>query len=183
MNAINLMMEEHKNIKIMLKIVRKACFNILNSSEVEYEDFYLIIDFIRNYADSHHHKKEEIMLFNKMIDEIGNTAEKLVKYGMLVEHDLGRLYISELENSLKKMKSGDKEAKLDVIANAISYTNLLERHIEKEDNVVYKFAERELKEDTLLEINNECIKFEEENDKVKIENLKILETLRNKYIR
>lgn len=182
MNAINLMMEEHKNIKIMLKIVRKACFNILNSLEVDYEDFYLIIDFIRNYADSHHHKKEEVMLFNKMIDEMGSTAEKLVKYGMLVEHDLGRLYISELENSLKKMKYGDKEAKLDIIANAISYTNLLERHIEKEDNVVYKFAERELKEDTLLEINNECIKFEEENNKVKIENLKILETLRNKYI-
>ena len=50
---------------------------------------------------------------------------------------------------LENYKGGNKEAKLDVIANAISYTNLLERHIDKEDNVIYKFAQRELNEDIL----------------------------------
>ena len=70
MNAIELMMEEHKNIKVMLKIVRKACFYVLEGNEINYEDFNKIIYFIKNYADSHHHKKEEIMLFNRMVDEI-----------------------------------------------------------------------------------------------------------------
>ena len=32
-----------------------------------------------------------------MVDEIGGAAETLVKFGMLVEHDFGRLYIRELE--------------------------------------------------------------------------------------
>ena len=181
MNAIELMMEEHKNIKVMLKIVRKACFSILEGEEVNYDDFNKMISFIRNYADSHHHKKEEIMLFNRMISEIGETAEKVVKHGMLVEHDLGRLYITSLNEALLQFKKGNKEAKLDVIANAVSYTNLLERHIHKEDNIIYKFAERELSSNTINAINDECIKFEDEFNDIKDENLSILEELKSKY--
>ncbi|MCR1950889.1 MULTISPECIES: hemerythrin domain-containing protein [unclassified Clostridium] len=181
MNAIELMMEEHKNIKEMLKVVRKACFSVLEGGEVNYEDFYKMIHFIRNYADSHHHKKEEIMLFNRMVDEIGETAEKVVKYGMLVEHDLGRLYVTNLNEALESLKNGNAEAKLDVIANAVSYTNLLERHIHKEDNVIYKFAQRELKEETMDVINEECVSFEDEYNSVKDENLAILKNLKEKY--
>lgn len=181
MDAIKLMMEEHENIKTMLKIVRKASYSILEGKEVNYEDFNKIIYFIRNYADSHHHKKEEIMLFNRMVDEIGETAEKVVKYGMLVEHDLGRLYITSLSEALESLKKGNEEAKLDIIANAVSYTNLLERHIHKEDNIIYKFAQRELKEATFKVINKECSEFEDEFLKVKNENLSILEELKNKY--
>ena len=181
MDAIELMMEEHNNIKVMLKIVRKACFSILEGEEVNYDDFNKIISFIRNYADSHHHKKEEIMLFNRMVDEIGETAEKVVKYGMLVEHDLGRLYVTSLSEALEKFKSGNNEVKLDIIANAVSYTNLLERHIHKEDNVIYKFAQRELKEDTINLINNECNEFEYKFYNIKDENLSILEELKAKY--
>lgn len=181
MDAIKLMMEEHENIKTMLKIVRKASYSILEGKDVNYEDFNKMIHFIRNYADSHHHKKEEIMLFNRMVDEIGETAEKVVKYGMLVEHDLGRLYISSLSEALESLRKGNEEAKLDIIANAVSYTNLLERHIHKEDNVIYKFAQRELKEDTMNLINSECVNFENQFSDVKDNNLYILEELKNKY--
>lgn len=181
MSAIEIMMEEHKNIKDMLKIVRKACLFILEGKEVDFDEFNKIVYFIRNYADAHHHKKEEIMLFNRMVDEIGETAEKVVKYGMLVEHDLGRLYVSSLNEALEELKKGNKEAKLDVIANAISYTNLLERHIHKEDNVIYKFAQRELKEETMNLINNECIDFENKFNDIKDKNLAILKELKIKY--
>ena len=59
---------------------------------------------------------------------IRETAEKVVKYGMLVEHDLGRLYVTNLNEALEKaLKNGNAEAKLDVIANAVSYTNLLRK--------------------------------------------------------
>ena len=165
MNAIELMMDEHKNIKEMLKVVRKACFSVLEGEEVNYEDFYNMIHFIRNYADSHHHKKEEIMLFNRMVDEIGETAEN----------------VTNLNEALEALKNGNAEAKLDVIANAVSYTNLLERHIHKEDNVIYKFAQRELKKETVDIINEECVSFEDENNNVKDENLKILKNLKEKY--
>ena len=125
MDSIALMVEEHKNIKRMLKVIRKYCYRILKGMEIEYEDFYRIIDFIKNYADAHHHGKEEKMLFNRMVDELGPAAEKLVTHGMLVEHDLGRLYTMQLGDAVAKVMAGDDEAKLDIIGNAIGYADLL----------------------------------------------------------
>ncbi len=182
MNAIELMMEEHKNIKRMLVVVRKACFKLLKDNEINYEDFYMMIDFIRNYADAHHHKKEEIFLFNKMIDELGAIGEKTIKNGMLVEHDLGRFYISELKVALESFKGGNSEAILDIVANAISYTNHLGRHIDKEDKVIYKFAMRELKSETLEKVDQECSDFEGTSSDIREKYKGILKELEEKYL-
>ena len=177
MTAIEIMMEEHENICRMLKVIRKECMGILKGDDINYEHFNMIIGFIRNYADGHHHNKEEIILFNRMVEHLGALGEKTIKNGMLVEHDLGRLYVNSLEEALVKVKSGDEEAKLDVIANAIGYSDLLERHKTKEDNVIYKFAERQLSKEIMEQIDKEALEYEEKNEKVKEENLLILKKL------
>lgn len=182
MNSIDIMMEEHNNIRRMLKVIRKACFKLLKEDNIDYDDFYSIISFIRNYADGHHHNKEEIMLFNRMVENLGALGEKTIKYGMLVEHDLGRLYVKNLEEALKSLKEGNEEAKLDIIANAISYTDLLTRHADKEDNVIYKFAKRELSNEIFDTIDKECIDYESEHTSVKDDNIKLLEDLEDKYL-
>ncbi|KMT20993.1 hemerythrin domain-containing protein [Clostridium cylindrosporum] len=184
MNGIEIMVEEHKYISRMLKVVRSACYKILNGSSVDYEDFTKVIEFIRNYADNHHHGKEEKFLFNRMVDEIGEVADKLINFGMLIEHDLGRLYIKNLEEALKRVKNGDDESRLDVIANAIGYTQLLTGHIEKEDNTIYTFANRQLSEKTLEIINRECSDYEKSTSEKNIQNkyIAILEDLEKKYI-
>lgn len=182
MDAIELMMEEHKYIKRALMVMRKVCFNLLKGEEVDYDTFNSLIGFIKNFADEHHHGKEEKMLFNRMMDEIGDTAERVIKHGMLVEHDLGRFYIMSLEAALKELQDGKEEAKLDIIANAISYTSLLERHITKEDNVIYKYAKRELSDKTLDEINVQCKDFEKSNNKVRDEYVIALEKLEKEYL-
>lgn len=160
MNCIELMKEEHTYIKRMLTVIRRYCYRILKNEEVRYEDFFELIDFVRNYADRHHHGKEESMLFNRMMDELGPIADKLIRHGMLVEHDLGRLYMQELESAVKKVLGGDDEARLDVIANAVSYTHLLTRHIDKEDEVVYKFAKTRLAKETMEAVEQDCRRFE-----------------------
>lgn len=182
MNAIELMMNEHKNIKKMLTVIRKMCINVMNGEEIIVEDFRKVITFIRIYADSHHHKKEEIILFNRMMDELGPIAEKIVKHGMLVEHDLGRLYVKQLEEALNYYENGNKDSKLDIVGNIYSYLDLLQRHISKEDNVVYTFASRELNKEIINEINEKCYAFEEENKEVEIEALEIVSYLQKKYI-
>jgi Uncharacterized conserved protein len=185
MDGISLMVDEHKNIKRMLLVVRKACFRILQGDDIAYDDFSKIIDFVRTYADNHHHGKEEKILFNKMVSEIGGVADKLVNQGMLVEHDLGRLHMRELELALDRVKAGDEESKLDVIANAVSYTHLLSRHIEKEDNTVYTFAQRKLSKETLEQINKECEDFENKaiEDEISKKYISILEELERKYLK
>ncbi|WP_073026095.1 hemerythrin domain-containing protein [Lutispora thermophila] len=169
MNSIDIMKMEHQNILRMLEVVRRYCLRVLKHEPVDYKDFYKIIDFVRNYADKHHHGKEETLLFNRMMDELGSLADKLVRHGMLVEHDLGRLYMSELEEALKKLESGDEDAKLDIIASAMGYVNLLKRHIDKEDNVIYKFAENNLKKDTLKLIDDESANFEKKAEGAEVQ--------------
>lgn len=181
MNAIEIMNNEHRNITRMLKVVRACCYRVLKGEEINYDDFYKIIEFIVEYADKHHHKKEEIILFNRMIEHLGVVSQKLVQNGMLVEHDLGRLHITQLKEALENVKNGNKEAMLDVMANAISYTHLLQRHIDKEDNVVYKYAQRELDKSILDLIDKECKDFEEQNNNIKIKYLTSLEELERKY--
>lgn len=184
MDCIELMVNEHTYIKRMLEVVRKASLKVLFQDEIDYDDFAKMIEFIRKYADAHHHGKEEKLLFNRMVSEIGGAAEKLVNNGMLVEHDMGRFFIQELEQALEKVKKGDNEAKLDVIANAISYANLLTRHIDKEDKVVYTFAKRALTQETMETIDKECEDFEKEmSDKgIQEKYMKLLEELENKYL-
>lgn len=177
MDCFELMVEEHVNIRRMLVVVRNYCSRILNGENVNYEDFFKIIEFIREYADKHHHGKEETLLFSRMTEELGPAAEKLVRYGMNVEHDMGRLFVQDLETAVRKVLGGDFNARLDIIANAISYSHLLERHIEKENNVVYKFARNNLAVETRKRLEKECSDFERmaEDDNIQAVYLALLE--------
>lgn len=76
MNSIQLMIEEHKYIMRMLQVVRKACSEILQGKQICYEDFDDMIDFIRKYADEHHHGKEEKFLFKEMTEHLGPIGDK-----------------------------------------------------------------------------------------------------------
>jgi hemerythrin-like domain-containing protein len=177
------MVEEHKNITRMLNVMRKACYRLMQGEAISYKDFYKMIDFIRNYADAHHHGKEEKLLFKEMVDHLGKMGNNLVTHGMLVEHDLGRLYISELSTALEHLKSGDDESKLDVIANAVGYANHLARHIKKEDAIVYTFAEKQLSPDIIERVNQQTEEFEEEAAKqdTQTKYINLLEELEKKY--
>lgn len=181
--SIEIMKQEHEEIRRMLKIIRKACNRILQGEPINFEHFKMIIDFIMNYADSHHHGKEEKFLFAEMENRLGPLGTKLIRNGMYVEHDLGRLYVKELGEALERVKEGDEESKLDVIANAVSYTHLLERHIAKENEVVYGFGISKLPVDVLEAINQQTALFEEEAaDKgIQIKYLEILKILEAIY--
>lgn len=97
---------------------------------------------------------------------------------------MGRLFIRELSEAILRVKSGDEESKLDVIANAIGYANHLARHIAKEDTVVYTFAEKKLSKELLELVDKKTEEFEEEAKQQGIQNyyIKILNELEAKYL-
>lgn len=179
MNGIELLVDEHKNILSAIDVVRRKSIEIVNGGEVDIDFFENFIDFARNYADKYHHEKEEKILFKVMTEKLGVVADKLIRQGMLVEHDLGRLYISNLEDALNRYKIGsDDESKIDIISNAVGYGNHLRRHIDKEDNVVYTFANRELQPKDIEFVNRETECFELENEKPRTHYLEWLEEIK-----
>lgn len=161
MKSVEIMIKEHENVMRMIKVMRKYCYKVLNNEAIDYKDFYKMIDFIRNYTDGHHHAKEEDVLFKIMGEKIPKLTNNGPITGMLIEHDMGRLYVSHLEEAVGEYEKGNDEARLDIIANAICYGDLLTRHIDKENNVIYKFAENMLSGDVKEEIDRQSAEIEE----------------------
>lgn len=154
MYGIDLLMKEHENIIVFTRHLRKICCAVIEGADIDVQEFLECIDFARTYADKHHHGKEEQILFRFMLDHSDPVAEKMVRNGMLVEHDLGRYHIGELEKALKQYASVPAvENKLDIVTHAAGYADLLQRHIEKEDTVCYTYASRTLSEECRTQID------------------------------
>lgn len=180
MTGIDILIEEHKHILSFLESIEAECIEILNGKEIDSEVFFQAIDFIRNYADGYHHKKEEDILFKYMVENLGEIAETLVRSGMLVEHDLGRYHTKELENALYLYEEEKKDiTKLSIISHAMSYVDLLRRHIEKEDMVAYTYAKRQLSKDLMDRVDQEIKQVEEteESKAIREKYMGILENL------
>lgn len=184
MESIKIMVEEHENIRRMLQVTRNVCYRVMTNDDYDPADFPKIIDFIRTYADKHHHGKEEDILFETMKNELEKLAQSGAITGMYIEHDMGRLYILNLEKALKEFESGDDKARMDIIANAVSYTNLLDRHIEKENTALYKFAEKMLKDESKKFIDEESKKVDDIATESGLQDkyISLLTELENKYM-
>lgn len=184
--SVELMVKEHDDINRMNLVMRNICLGIMEGAEVPVQDFRSIIDFVRNYADKHHHGKEEKYLFPKMVERMGAIAENLVTHGMLVEHDLGRGHIRALETALNEYEKREtQELRLDIITEAMGYAHLLQLHTEKENSVVYPFAERSLTAADFDYVNEGSTRFEAEQTEKGVQQkyLTLLENMEEKYRR
>lgn len=164
--GVEILMAEHENIVRFADIMKIKCCNVLEGEVVDTKLFREAIDFVRNYADKHHHGKEEQILFERMLAKLGPLAEKLVKMGMLVEHDLGRLYMTELEAALNRYdENKNTENKLDILTNMTGYIDLIKRHAGKENAVVFSFADRSLTDEDKAYVDEKTKEFEEDKEK------------------
>lgn len=178
MKAIEYLVKEHDQITKFLDRLEEECLSILEDKTIDEEFFMASISFIREFADGIHHKKEEDILFKYMLEELGLLGEKVIKNGMLVEHQLARSYVFKLENSLNSYKKTEDDRDiLQIIANSMAYVNLLREHIDKENSTVYTFAEDKLDKDIKVRIEEESeerVKKEESSYNRKEELLNII---------
>lgn len=65
------------------------CEELAEVKEVNVGFYREVVDFVRNFADKYHHKKEEKKLFDKMTELDENLRNGPIM-GMLLEHDIGR---------------------------------------------------------------------------------------------
>ena len=183
MKSIEIMVKEHENIRRMLKVLREVSYRIMTGGEYDLEDLPEMIDFVRNYADRLHHGKEEDILFEAMNAQIEKLAKSGTITGIYIEHDQGRLFIANLESGYKSFKEGDDRARLDIIGNAIAYTDLLDRHIEKENTALYKFAENMLPDEIKSKVDADCDQVENETtiSGTQARYLNMLDIMEDKY--
>ncbi len=119
-------------IDVLEKMTKYADPNISDLEEA--------VDLIRNYADGLHHAKEENLLF-PLMSERGFSATQGPVAVMLQEHTAGREYVKGISDNILLLKDGDLSALNMVYANVHGYSELLQNHIYKENNMLFRMAD------------------------------------------
>jgi len=141
MDPIRKLMDEHRVIEKTLACLPAYAATLGDGSAGRRDDLARFVEFIRRYADTYHHGKEEDMLFTAMV-AAGVPQDGGPIAVMLAEHDQGRAFagvldaVAEGEGPL----TGDEADR--VIQAAGGYADLLRNHIEKEDQILYPMAQR-----------------------------------------
>ena len=166
MFGIDILHEEHENIRRFTKYVKILCGQILEGEKVEKQILKECADFMKYYADIHHHGKEEAILFKVMLENLGPIADKMVNMGMMTEHNIGRYHVDAFNKGIEAMDEvPTTQQKIEIITHALAYADLLLRHLEKENTVLYPFAIRSLNPELMEKVNEESKAFEEEGSK------------------
>jgi hemerythrin-like domain-containing protein len=155
MDAIEMLMQEHRTIEQVLEALVGFADEAARSGLADRQDLGRFVTFLRRFADARHHAKEEDVLFRAMV-QAGFPSEGGPIAVMLHEHDLGRAHVAalaELAQSVAPWSAADLSR---LGAAARGYAALLRAHIQKEDGVLYPMAERHLPEAALEQVNEAC---------------------------
>lgn len=156
--AIDDLKHEHEAILFTLKVMGKMKAVAEKGEVPDVDDAVALVGFLKEFADKCHHGKEEGILF-PALEKAGIPGEGGPIGVMLQEHERGRALIREMDQAIRK-RPADPAA----FAKAVdSYVQLLSRHIEKENTVLFPMGERALSREELDAIYE---RFEEHEEKV-----------------
>ena len=141
MEATNILMEEHRLIELMLTALETQAGRLKSGAAVRTGFFLEAVDFIRNFADGCHHRKEEGALFPALA-AAGLSKDSGPVAVMLTEHEQGRGFNRGMEQAARSMEAGNAGGRADLVRNALGYVALLRQHIQKEDSVLFPMADR-----------------------------------------
>ena len=129
---------EHEGIKLMLKILDKVCSK---PEEINHEHFAKMLEFLKVFVDKCHHGKEEDLLIPAMV-EAGVPKDKGAIKFTLLEHIEGRGYVKDMSEAFDKLKNGGRKASGEILENARNYIDLLIKHIDKENTILFPMADK-----------------------------------------
>ncbi|SYZ71810.1 Hemerythrin HHE cation binding domain protein [Candidatus Zixiibacteriota bacterium] len=161
MKAIEMLKNEHRLIEKVLAALEYYIGAIDKGEEIDRRDLAKFTAFIRTFADSCHHGKEEGILFAEMIER-GFSREQGPVAVMLMEHNEGRRLISRLNALADKKEPWAENDRQEISRTATEYIDLLRRHIMKEDNILYPAAEQNIPPEIMTAMYDRFERFEEE---------------------
>jgi hemerythrin-like domain-containing protein len=132
---------DHEYILQLTEVMEKI------AGRTEIDPLYVeeVIDLIRNYADGLHHAKEENLLFPLMVEK-GFSTENGPVAVMLSEHVQGREYVKKMAEGVKILKEGDYSVTSIIREAMLGYALLLQNHIAKENNILFRMADNLMSE-------------------------------------
>lgn len=159
--ATQVLRDEHDAILEMLTVAERVGAQLEHGEPVPPATLSGILEFLRLFADTCHHGKEEDLLF-PLLEKKGMPRQGGPIGVMLHEHDTGRALIRQMRDASEKYAQGDREAGTAFARATSGYIALLREHIYKENNILFMMAERMLSEDEQQELKREFDRVESE---------------------
>ncbi|MBK6347834.1 MAG: hemerythrin domain-containing protein [Bacteroidales bacterium] len=128
---------DHMHILRLIGVMER----ITVSGNPNIEHLETIVKVIREFADGFHHAKEEQLLFPLMVKK-GFSNETGPVAVMLHEHVQGRNFVKGMAENISLFKQGERIALSAIYSNILGYADLLKNHISKENNVLFRMADK-----------------------------------------
>ncbi len=145
------LMTEHKAVLVALSLLEKVEDALAAGNEQASLHLEQLIDFLKGFVDRCHHGKEEDVLFPEL-EKLGVRREGGPIGVMLGEHATGRGHIAAIADGLGRVRRGDLGAVSTIRENARAYRELLQAHIQKENDVLFPMADRLVPDDVNADI-------------------------------
>jgi len=169
---------DHVHILRLIEVMER----ITESADPDAEHLELIVKVIREFADGLHHAKEEQLLFPLMVQK-GFSNESGPVAVMLHDHAEGRNYVKGMAENISRYQHGDKTALQGIYNNMLGYADLLKNHIGKENNVLFRMADKAFtsaeQESLLLDFSK--VESSQENGRSKNDYVTLIDTLAGIY--
>jgi hemerythrin-like domain-containing protein len=130
--ALKQLVDEHTLIKRFVALIPRLVAVADVDAAADRELLLAGVDFIRCYADKFHHAKEEDILFGYF-----DASSEIIR-AMLSDHTAARAHVARL---VEAIEGRDGATAADHLA---AYGRLLSAHIQKEDEILYPWMDREL---------------------------------------
>ncbi|RJQ66406.1 MAG: hemerythrin [Desulfobacteraceae bacterium] len=125
------------------------------------KDAEALLDFFRTFVDTCHHGKEESGLF-PALEQVGVSRQGGPIGVMLNEHEQGRTHLREMARALKDHEAGRPQSAERFSMHAGEYIDVLKRHIQKEDQVLFPLAAERLPASTAAQLETKFKQIEAE---------------------
>jgi hemerythrin-like domain-containing protein len=145
------LVDEHVLIKRWIALIPRVVENLDVESDGGRQLILDGIDLIRSYADRYHHAKEEDILF-----EYFDKDSEILQV-MYEDHTTGRGHVKAMREALDRQ---DKEI---LARHLLAYRELLTGHIQKEDEILFPWMDRNLSTSQVGEL---FAKFNEVDEKM-----------------
>lgn len=141
MKAIDTLRAEHRDISLMLEIMEAMSVRINSGQIVQRQDLDNMTDFLSVFVDQCHHAKEEQMLFPEL--ELAGIPRNGGPIGLMMEeHELGREYVRNMNRELLDYGNSGPSKLKELTGNMEAYIELFNEHINKENEILFRMADK-----------------------------------------
>jgi DUF438 domain-containing protein len=136
---------EHEMIERAMAVL-KSSLDDLEQAAAKPVQMIRALDFLLEFGDKIHNRKEEELLF-PLMGQRGIPTEGGPLGVMLMEHQAERALIAAMIMQAKGLKSATPEAREEYRRKGYDYLKIRAEHIWKENDVLYKMGQRVLSEE------------------------------------